>query len=848
MDLAEAFAEQLHPRGRGGRFIERLSPVWAPPFKPWASQMLDPSPAFRPKRPPANKRSAFHRRPKIEVVLRRDIEDRVRNLNYGRSLRLPEGTRMTRLHAGQGFQIDGATGRYHEQALGGALARGESEENAARAARFANTIPGNPMGPLAGVDTAPDDPVGDQIGGMLHGGWVTLPHGTLVHRQPGGSGTGGGDNFEVIATDGTKTVIPAVDKEATYAAARAAERRAEASPQTTSEAGAQGEHAIVSGGGPLRPLPQSFIVSRKRLHRIATQVVAPEIWPSWQVALVPTPGGYGTPWFVDEQGRRTRVRVDKGELVRERGGELTRESIAGVDRDSAAALGTMYGLADSVIGQLKRENPDEKDDPRAKRVAPSPSIVWPEHFDIATEFGNDDHRANFGMSPGDEGHPEPYFYVGPWDAVKKSPVWNAKGFNGAELSYRDVLAAPNQRQAVLDFYRTRLRALQGAAVQEADFKPGDHPRGRGGKFIDATHLNSIEHYSAGDLVRWRSPRLGSLPASEGEGTVVGIRKGSGKRSGQDFLRVKLAKGDTVPVGPHRVFEVSKEVRDLTDRPVTRRNEAPAPGKGTSTWPPEGAIERYAASAGMPEGEWVTVRPGVEVKRLAPQGRSKYGTGEAQYGFIVRKDGVESIANDMFALKQLLREAEEKMMANPFLHGLLELQEWPSHWEERMHPRGRGGKFIKKGLAEPRPRGGGFSFGSIPDDLEHHDLDTLLDSLKVDYVDALKQGRHQHAKKVLARRDAVLRKNQTQAHHGLFDPQGWETQKRRDWKALNSTLAEPRSRSQSRLAQDNISAAKTFKDLERISRAWRADEMHSAGRAIGRRASGVGRLLMGKPVG
>ena len=36
--------------------------------------------------------------------------------------------------------------------------------------------------------------------------------------------------------------------------------------------------------------------------------------------------------------------------------------------------------------------------------------LWPEHFDLATTID----EVNYGGSPGDDGHPLPYLYVGPW--------------------------------------------------------------------------------------------------------------------------------------------------------------------------------------------------------------------------------------------------------------------------------------------------------------------------------------------------------------------------------------------------------------------------------------------------
>ena len=38
-------------------------------------------------------------------------------------------------------------------------------------------------------------------------------------------------------------------------------------------------------------------------------------------------------------------------------------------------------------------------------------MLWPEHFDVAVT----DNEVNYGVSAGDDGHPLPYAYVGPWD-------------------------------------------------------------------------------------------------------------------------------------------------------------------------------------------------------------------------------------------------------------------------------------------------------------------------------------------------------------------------------------------------------------------------------------------------
>jgi hypothetical protein len=202
----------------------------------------------------------------------------------------------------------------------------------------------------------------------------------------------------------------------------------------------------------LEPLPASFVETRVALHKVAEAVVAPARMPANEIALRYTRGGFGTPFF--ERDRiDCQVRVEHGELVRQAGTAETREPLPGVDIAAATALGDFYGLACSVLEQLRADEADG-----------DPSIVqlWPEHFDIAIELGSESagQRANFGFSPGDDDHPEPYLYVGPWSAEVSGGLWNATGFNGAEMAYEELIAADDHRRAALDFMRERYRALR----------------------------------------------------------------------------------------------------------------------------------------------------------------------------------------------------------------------------------------------------------------------------------------------------------------------------------------------------------------------------------------------------
>jgi hypothetical protein len=229
----------------------------------------------------------------------------------------------------------------------------------------------------------------------------------------------------------------------------------------------------------LQPLPDSFVATRQVLHRVAEQIVAPARKPDNEIALRQTPGGFGTPPF-DFQGSERQVRVDGAELViaadgAERRSPLTSiadaaafagaelfpggvpkdDSALGIDPVAAERLGDFYALAAGALERLRSGLPASD--------SASEINLWPEHFDIALEAGDEDAglRANYGASPGDEDHPEPYFYVGPWTARPEGELWNAAGFAGAELRYGELLAAEDPEAAALDFLTSRRRALAG---------------------------------------------------------------------------------------------------------------------------------------------------------------------------------------------------------------------------------------------------------------------------------------------------------------------------------------------------------------------------------------------------
>ena len=220
----------------------------------------------------------------------------------------------------------------------------------------------------------------------------------------------------------------------------------------------------------LAPLPATFTTTVTMLHRVAEQIVAPARKPDNEIALASTPGGFGTPEF-DYAGRRQQVRVEGAELVHRSGDEerraplttledarrLVAELVPGgplstepleIDPVAAALLGDWYAFGAAILGEL------------ADATA-TPVRLWPEHFDIAIELGDESsgQRANYGFSPGDADHDEPYAYVGPWTADVSGELWRATGFRGAELRHSQLVTATDQRAAALDFFTTRKNAL-----------------------------------------------------------------------------------------------------------------------------------------------------------------------------------------------------------------------------------------------------------------------------------------------------------------------------------------------------------------------------------------------------
>ena len=248
----------------------------------------------------------------------------------------------------------------------------------------------------------------------------------------------------------------------------------------------------------LRSLPEDYLRGLQDAHRLAYAVVAESRRAAnGKFGLRYTAGGFGTPFF-SRNGRDTQVRVVAGQIVLQYDEEAAAAAIGslagaaahcGVEPGSEAAehdspplddvqrqlrvdaeltsfLGDWFGFASSILEEL-RLTPGAHDVGRMQ--------LWPGHFDPAVELtagdpgdgaqgspaggqalasagGDVSRRATYGASPGDQHNPAPYLYVGPWGGIDDDPYWGAAGFGGAALGYDELLAAPDQRQAALDFF------------------------------------------------------------------------------------------------------------------------------------------------------------------------------------------------------------------------------------------------------------------------------------------------------------------------------------------------------------------------------------------------------------
>jgi hypothetical protein len=195
------------------------------------------------------------------------------------------------------------------------------------------------------------------------------------------------------------------------------------------------------------PLPPRYLETLDALHTVAEHILAAARYhATGKIGLRSIHGGVTTPTF---DGRR--VEVVGGDLVVYDGvDDVLREPVttlrsaatlvgveagmpdtvyrpttpldldAGleIDPDAMTAIAEWYELISDALGEFVGMHQDE---------APGEAELWPEHFDLALSMSD----VNYGGSPGDAVHPEPYLYVGPF-SPRSGPFWN-ESFGASRL-------------------------------------------------------------------------------------------------------------------------------------------------------------------------------------------------------------------------------------------------------------------------------------------------------------------------------------------------------------------------------------------------------------------------------
>ena len=232
------------------------------------------------------------------------------------------------------------------------------------------------------------------------------------------------------------------------------------------------------------PHPERLAATRLSWHVLAGHVLAEERWRrAERIGLHPRPDGLRTPLDdgvgVELVGRRLLVHQDG----RTREAPVTslhdaRRIVLGTDQDRtrwseelpihdppptvpadqpleidtgvAHWLGAWFTLGEDVLGALGRDDASTE---------ASPPTLWPEHLDIAIEVLPEDQRGSYGLSPGDDGVPEPYAYVAVWypDRVGglDDPRWNGGSFPGALLRAHELAEVDDAATHLLDWFRER---------------------------------------------------------------------------------------------------------------------------------------------------------------------------------------------------------------------------------------------------------------------------------------------------------------------------------------------------------------------------------------------------------
>jgi hypothetical protein len=162
--------------------------------------------------------------------------------------------------------------------------------------------------------------------------------------------------------------------------------------------------------------------------------------------------------------------LDRGLIPKDKARDSHTITTAGYSADIADTLATTFRSVCAAMAAFRAPIPEET----------SPIQIWPHHFDLAMLWlpgekipGQDpedeessDKQMNFGFTLGDEGIPEPYFYVTAYplpDALSRldlprGTTWHTEEFSGVVLLYRSLLKEANPIDYLVNLWNSLLSA------------------------------------------------------------------------------------------------------------------------------------------------------------------------------------------------------------------------------------------------------------------------------------------------------------------------------------------------------------------------------------------------------
>jgi len=202
-----------------------------------------------------------------------------------------------------------------------------------------------------------------------------------------------------------------------------------------------------------------YVHTRRQLRGVAESLIAgPQYRAAGTVRLAVRPDGFA--------GAAIPLAVRGTELILPNDAVPLAGSLAEVAQIAGVDVGPPDGVYD-IVDPLPLDANLKIDAPAAewiyrshyagghaiKKVLPQQHpVLWPEHFDVAAT----EDEVNYGVSAGDDYHPNPYAYVGPW-TQRSGAFWNAPFGAFYPLSPADDVDA--LASTIADFFHRGRREL-----------------------------------------------------------------------------------------------------------------------------------------------------------------------------------------------------------------------------------------------------------------------------------------------------------------------------------------------------------------------------------------------------